>query len=183
MPRRTFIGLDPGGTTGFAALSYPSDTGPTFVFWQAATPNPWAVDIGEIARQATKPNTEVVIEDFKLVANALKGASATWGLQPVAVTAALQATVFALSKAPPEWHFQTASQAKSFMPDHRLHTVFPEIERYTKGMPHARDAARHVLAYLARRHPALYQAAKGATPDPAKYLHKPHKRRTAQRAC
>ena len=184
MPTRHFVGVDPGGTTGFAALSYPQATPPVFVFWQAQTPSPWAHDIGEIARQLARPHTEVVIEDFKLVANASRGASAAWGLQPVAITAALQATVFALWEiTPDQWFFQTASQAKSFMPDHRLRSVFPEIERYTKGMPHARDAARHVLTHLARRHPALYQAAKGATPDPAKYLQTPHKRRTRTRAC
>lgn len=187
MHTRHFVGLDPGGTTGFAALSFPPKHPPTFWVMQYTTGVAYAPDIAEIARQLSTLDPEVVIEDFHLVANANRGASATWGLQPVAVTAALQGFCLATHYPADGWFFQGPGQAKGFMPDHRLKAVHPQIELYTRGLPHARDAMRHVLAHLARKHPALYQAAKGATPDPTKYLQTPRKprrvRHTRTRAC
>lgn len=178
--RRTFIGLDPGGTTGFAALIYHTSRQPTFWFAQYSTPTATAPDIGEIARQILTTKAEVVIEDFALFAMANRGATRLTGLLPVATTAALQQACHPAGK-PDQWAFQMPGLAKSAMPDQRLAAMYPQMELYTRGMPHARDAARHLLTYLKLRHPPLYQAAKGATPSPAKYLLKPHKRPRAGR--
>jgi hypothetical protein len=75
----------------------------------------------------------------------------------------------------PEFHPQQASEM-SGMPDKRLRLLFPDIFAMTLGQrgagskatPHARDAIRHLLVFLRRNHPKLYEALKPVPRRPTK---------------
>ena len=183
---RHFISIDPGGTTGFAAL-HVSNHGLTFTLAEYHTQSPDAPGFLALAtllrRAAQKPGTVVIIEDFQLRASPHQGANRNWGLQPVAITGALQGFLAAHHIPTAAWKFQTASLAMSSFPDHRLATVTPVWAQYTTGYPHARDAARHLLTYLKQHEPALFQASKGATPHVGKPLQTRTKHPRRTRAC
>ena len=185
---RHFLAIDPGATTGFAALHAHANREPTFTLSQYDTRSPGSAGFVALAstlrRYSAAPGTIVTIEDFQIRASAnAKGANRNWGLQPVAITGALQGFLAAYELPTDQWIYQTASLAMSSFPDARLQQVCPVWFDYTVGYPHARDAARHLLTYLKQRQPALFQAAKAATPHVGKPLQTPAKRARRSPAC
>lgn len=136
------VALDPGKTTGFAYRNGESG------------------GAGEIAQDSvwdtleTLKPTILVVESFQfrqarskvnLIPNEIIGVVKEWARQ---------------RNVPVVW--QTPSQAKHYFDDRRLR----EIGAWAEGMPHARDATRHLLFYL--------QFGEGkATTGPAGSLSKP----------
>ncbi len=184
---RTFVAIDPGGTTGLAVLHVPQTRPPQFTVAQFKTWASYAPETMQLAAQirqyARKWNTIVVVEDFSVRNVRAQGANRNWGLQPVAITAALQGFLGAYDIPTDHWQFQTPALAMSSFPDQRLMQVAPIWIEHTKGQQHARDAVRHLLTYLKLHEPQIFQASKAATPRQHKPLQTAHKRVRRTPAC
>jgi hypothetical protein len=184
---RHFVAIDPGGTTGLAVLHTPADRPPQFTVAQFktwASYSPETAHLAGVIRHYVRiPGTVVVVEDFSIRNVKAQGANRNWGLQPVAITAALQGFLLAYDLPTDDWQFQTAGLAMSSFPDQRLMSVAPIWIEATRGQGHARDAVRHLLTYLKLHEPQLFQAAKTATPRAHKTLQTGHKRPRRSAAC
>jgi len=151
-PKARVIGVDPGPTPGFC------------VIWENPLETPWvfqtnheaAVDLLEdlsTARPLGNFPQILAIEKFVVGRRAARSATAQAGEITRSLIAKLEAASLRLPV--DEVLKRPATQVKAWATDKRLEAA--GLARLTKGMPHARDAARH----------ALYTAvADGFHPDP-----------------
>jgi hypothetical protein len=147
------IGIDPGPTTGIVELKW-SDDAQAFTrkrIAQCNSPAALAVVAAFILEHDTAP-TFLAIEKFVDGRRSGRGNSPVSGRVTRDVIAALtlEYTDYPLTTV----ELRSASEVKPWANDERLHRV--GLWSATKGMTHARDAARH----------ALFAAVKHGVPDP-----------------
>jgi len=138
----TIFALDPGVTTGLAIL-------------YASTVQLSQLNLKEIATipafiDNLRPEV-IVMEDFQSnPARNLGGRASTDAIfAPVRVSAQIEVYA-AQAAAPPRIVYQLPSD-KGMMPDKRLALIHPHGFKATVGLPHARDALRHLEVYLRRQ--------------------------------
>jgi Holliday junction resolvasome RuvABC endonuclease subunit len=128
---RTILGVDPGGTTGFAQITVEESEIVHFEMWQRGD----LLEVFDDVSNALVSATEVVAERFQGPVR-----DRFFDLAPAEVIGVIK--LAALEQKTPV-HWQTASQVKNYFNDKRLR----EFGVYTRGMPHGNDAMRHALYY------------------------------------
>lgn len=133
------LSLDPGGTTGVAAINYEEDQPPQVVrTWQIANGLKGFLDFHWDELEDWDFD-EIVCESFTL-REGVRGVN----LDPVYVIGALEALY---PSAVMQIHYQSPSM-KSLCDDDRL----KKIGFHEKARPHANDAVRHAIIYLRNKY-------------------------------
>lgn len=142
------LAIDPGGTTGLAwgptMLWMPGKMDERFghMVKHQQIEGPWPEQVDRILAACVKIGIwYVVVESFQIRPHSvLKGGDA---LTPVRIGSALE---YMLRQTNIPLFYQTASQGKGVMTDARLKA----LGLWWPGEDHARDAARHLVAFLRR---------------------------------
>lgn len=130
----TVIGVDPGGTTGLAAWA----PGMKLHLLELAPDD--SVDwLSEVAQGTLKKH--FVVERYTITAATAKMSQQHDALEIIG------ALKFLVRKYGHTLTMQTPAEAKAFSTDEKL----KNIGWYQAGKPHARDASRHALLYLAKQ--------------------------------
>lgn len=144
-PNVSVIGIDPGGTTGWAVLCCPVNS-----LRGGSDPlaeiKHWSYGQLEGAENHQVDQLIMIIQDWEAAAIVCEGfhlRTLAAELSPVRITAALD---WWLSYAKRPMFIQLPSMAKSTATDDRLKSW----ELYDKGNEHARDATRHASTFLRR---------------------------------
>lgn len=151
------IAFDPGGTTGWSLLVLPREINGIDIFslpfgdilknrviWEHGEIDCYEEDLGASAMMQLVqeyPNAGVVVEDFVLRADRFERSRNL--LSPVRLTAKLEHYLWRTGR---KMLLQQPSLAKTTVTDDRLKIW----GCYVPGMPHARDADRHIITFIRR---------------------------------
>lgn len=134
------LGIDPGGTTGLAVLEFHEHTEP-----------PWHIEPSEVVGKEAmsvltpmlRPSVFTAVAIEKFVVSRRSGRSRTAGAGETArnIVGAVKAFCSVYAGIPVIDY--TASQVKEWATDRRLEVA--GLIKPTRGLGHARDAARHAL--------------------------------------
>jgi hypothetical protein len=152
------IGVDPGPVPGFVMLDYTDGllTSSDVVQCSASVA---PLIFGEIVRDLDGEFPIVGLERFVVRGRSGRSATSKAGEQTRDLIGRLVQAAGAYID-PGDWHARTAGEVKPWATDERLEAA--GLLDLTKGMRHARDAARH----------ALFTAVKSGVPDPlSKHAH------------
>lgn len=128
------VGLDPGGTSGLCIWQPGLD--PSL---REASP-PETMDILRAFALGYENTVTFVVENFIITPATAKMSQQTDALELIGVVKYLCQTY------DQQYVLQTPSEAKKFSTDAKLKAA----GWYSPGLPHARDASRHVLLYAAK---------------------------------
>ena len=132
----TVVAVDPGGTTGLALWS------PALgLSMRELSPADQAVDWLADVLGSGNPKRSVVVERYIITPATAKMSQQHDALEIIG------AVKFLVRKYGHTLTMQTPAEAKKFSTDTKLKNV----GWYQPGLPHARDASRHALLYLAKQ--------------------------------
>jgi hypothetical protein len=151
------IGVDPGGTTGWARMTVPrlslfGDQGGEVIEWEygefSGSEYKQAGALARLAREtqslAYKIGPAIVVEDWDI--EPVNRTTDPSSLSPVRIGAMLVYAQACGHLSDARVLFQGRTLAKGHMTDERL----KEAGFYVKGSDHVRDATRHALTFLRR---------------------------------
>jgi hypothetical protein len=169
---QTIVAVDPGRTTGLAAICPNKPLNKVIQVFQFSHEE--HRELATKLRGLSPANNPAIIIYEQYVArpsrHGLVGAEAQKALSPVFIHGYMVGLMEACRNPPqmPTFVPQQASEMASF-PDKRIKSMFSELYALTlaPATPHARDALRHLLVYLKRHHFNTYQSLKWTYGDPA----------------
>lgn len=147
MAIRHVLGIDPGPTTGMCLVAWQTDTGQVLDVNVLQTDDRIASVVADALIRFVDTRLHIAVEQFVVGRGSMRAGSS--GQRTRDLVGRLQSLASFRRVPADQVHMQTAAQVKPWATDARLDAC--GLLEATKGMRHARDAARHAL-FAAVRH-------------------------------